>query len=41
MSYVITAVLFTVIGFVAGALFFRKNKAKLEKAEIDIREALK
>lgn len=41
MSYVITALVFAVLGFTAGALFFRKNKAKIEKAELDIREILK
>ena len=41
MSYIITALVFAILGFVAGALFFRKNKAKIEQTELNIREILK
>lgn len=41
MSYVITAIVFSILGFVAGALFFRKNKVKIEQTELNIRDILK
>jgi hypothetical protein len=41
MSYVITAALFTVLGFIGGLLVFRKNQAKINEAERKAGELLK
>lgn len=41
MSYVITALVFTLVGFIAGLAVFRKNQSKLNEAERQAKELLK
>jgi hypothetical protein len=41
MSYLITAFVFTLVGFAAGFLVFRKNQARINDAEAKARDLLK
>jgi hypothetical protein len=41
MSYVITAAVFTLIGFIGGLLAFRKNQAKINDLEKKAEDLLK
>ena len=41
MSYLITAIVFTIIGFLAGVLVYRKHQARINETESKARDLLK